>query len=90
MAKYVTTLFLAALCLAASPARAQSADDLFNSQTLQRVDLWVNSADWAKLGEDPLKPQTQASYEGSIGVMLNFARARIAFVKCALGTGSCQ
>jgi hypothetical protein len=40
--------------------------------------------------EDPLKPHTQASYEGSVGVMLNFARARIAFVKCAFGTGSCQ
>ena len=52
MAKYVTTLFLAALCLDASPVHAQTADDLFNSTTLQRVDLWVNSADWAKLGAD--------------------------------------
>lgn len=52
MGKYVTTLFLAALCLDVSPARAQSADELFASQTLQRLDLWVNSADWAKLGAD--------------------------------------
>jgi spore coat protein CotH len=52
VAKYVTTLFLAALCLDVAPAHAQTADDLFNSQTLQRLDLWVNSADWAKLGAD--------------------------------------
>lgn len=44
----------------------------------------------AAMKEDPFKPHTNDSYAGSIGVMLNFARARIAFVKCALGTGSCQ
>lgn len=52
MGKYLTTVFLAALCLDVSPARAQSVDQLFSSQTLQRLDLWVNSADWAKLGAD--------------------------------------
>lgn len=53
MGKHIATLVwaaLAALCLwGAAPASAQSADDLFNSTDLQRVDLWVNSADWAKL-----------------------------------------
>jgi hypothetical protein len=43
--------FLAVFWLV-SPARAQSADDLFGSQTLQRLDWWVNSADWAKLGAE--------------------------------------
>jgi spore coat protein CotH len=27
-------------------AAAQTSDDLFNDQTLQRIDLWVNSRDW--------------------------------------------
>ncbi len=35
----------------ATPAGAQTADDLFNFQVLQRVDLLVNSQDWAKLKE---------------------------------------
>ena len=30
-------------------AAAQTSDDLFNPDVLQRVDLWLNSADWAKL-----------------------------------------
>ena len=30
-------------------AAAQTADDLFLLQDLQRVDLWVHSSDWAKL-----------------------------------------
>ena len=52
MVNYLITLVLAALCLGASPALAQSADDLFGSETLQRLDLWANSADWAKLGAE--------------------------------------
>ncbi|MDO8679675.1 MAG: hypothetical protein Q7R30_14180 [Acidobacteriota bacterium] len=52
MHKYVLTLAFAVLWAGVSPARAQSADDLFGSQTLQRLDLWVNSADWAKLGAE--------------------------------------
>ena len=50
--KHIATLAcatLAALCLGAAPAFAQSANDLFGSTDLQRVDLWLNSADWAKL-----------------------------------------
>lgn len=53
MCKHTATLALVAL-LAAAPAQAQaqSADELFASQTLQRLDLWVNSADWEKLKVD--------------------------------------
>lgn len=43
---------LAFLALGPSPARAQTAADLFSGQVLHRVDLWVNSADWAKLKEN--------------------------------------
>jgi spore coat protein H len=38
--------------------------------------------------EDPAKPYSNSSYEGSAGVMLSFARARIAFVKCELERGA--
>jgi spore coat protein H len=31
------------------PVAAQTSDDLFNPDALQRIDLWLNSADWAKL-----------------------------------------
>ena len=34
------------------PSRAQSADELFASQTLQRVDLFLHSSDWSKLKAD--------------------------------------
>ena len=44
--------------------------------------------------EDPLKPYSNGAYEGKAGEMLNFARARIAFVKCELergaGNASCR
>jgi len=52
VAKYALTLAFALLWAGVSPARAQSADDIFGSQTLQRLDLWLNSADWAKLGTE--------------------------------------
>ena len=32
-----------------SPAGAQTADDLFNPDVLQRLELWLNESDWAKL-----------------------------------------
>ena len=32
-----------------APALAQTSDDLFNPDVLQRIDLWLNSSDWAKL-----------------------------------------
>src|SRR5512139_995711 len=43
------------LALLAGPAQAQTADDLFNNQELQRVDLLLHSADWAKLKENFLE-----------------------------------
>jgi spore coat protein CotH len=43
------------LALLATPAQAQTAEDLFNNQELQRVDLLLHSADWAKLKENFLE-----------------------------------
>src|SRR6478609_1574425 len=33
----------------AAPAWSQTSDDLFNPEVIQRLDLWLNSSDWAKL-----------------------------------------
>lgn len=33
----------------ATPSFAQTSDDLFNPEVLQRIDLWLNDIDWAKL-----------------------------------------
>ena len=33
----------------APQAAAQTSDDLFNPEVLQRLDLWLNSSDWNKL-----------------------------------------
>ena len=64
-------------------------DDWLNteiSRHIQRVD--------AAMREDVSKPYSNNSYEGKAGEMLNFARARIAFVKCELergaGNASCR
>ncbi len=51
VATLVTTI-AAVLCLGVVPSRAQTADELFASETLQRVDLYLHSADWAKLKAD--------------------------------------
>ncbi|MDP3718006.1 MAG: CotH kinase family protein [Acidobacteriota bacterium] len=51
MCKHIATLVVLAI-LAVSPAQAQSADELFASETIQRVDLLLHSADWAKLKAD--------------------------------------
>ena len=41
------------MCIfAGDAARAQSSDELFSSEALQRIDLQVHSADWAKLKEN--------------------------------------
>lgn len=37
---------------AAIPAGAQTSDDLFNPETLQRIDLWLNESDWSKLKQN--------------------------------------
>ncbi len=34
---------------AAVPSAAQTSDDFFNPETLQRIDLWLNASDWSKL-----------------------------------------
>ena len=47
---------------------------------IQRIDTAMK--------EDPLKPYSSSAYEGKAGEMLNFARARIAFVKCELERGA--
>ena len=46
-------MFLAALCADVRLAAGQSADDLFNDQALQRMDLWVNTRDWYLLRAFP-------------------------------------
>lgn len=33
----------------AAPVRAQTTDDFFNPEVLQRIELWLNSSDWSKL-----------------------------------------
>ena len=48
MFRYLVVIFTVAVA-AAVPASAQTSDDLFNPEVLQRIDLWLNSADWAKL-----------------------------------------
>jgi spore coat protein CotH len=35
--------------LVSAPAMAQTQDDFFNPEVLQRVELWLNESDWAKL-----------------------------------------
>ncbi len=51
--KRTATLALVALLVAApAPAQAQSADQLFASQALQRVDLYLHTSDWARLRND--------------------------------------
>ena len=43
-----TSLVMLALLVSVS-ATAQTQDDLFNPEVLQRVELWLNASDWAKL-----------------------------------------
>jgi spore coat protein H len=48
MARRVALAIVLVLGLSA-PAVAQTADDLFNPEVLQRIELWLNSSDWSKL-----------------------------------------
>ena len=77
-----SALFAAELARAVELAEADNWLDTEIIRQVQRIDTAMR--------EDPLKPHTEASYVGSAGVMLNFARPRIAYVKCALGTAACQ
>jgi spore coat protein H len=48
--KVMRRSWMVALALLVSvAASAQTQDDLFNPEVLQRVELWLNDADWAKL-----------------------------------------
>jgi spore coat protein CotH len=49
MKRAATILPVLLLVLGLAPAGAQTADDLFSTTDLQRVDLWLHSSDWAKL-----------------------------------------
>jgi len=50
-----TIVLILALSVVPSAGSAQTPDELFNSQALQRVDLLLHSADWAKLKADFLE-----------------------------------
>jgi len=45
-------VLVVALGIFATPASAQTSDDLFNPQALQKVELWMHSADWDKLKQN--------------------------------------
>ncbi len=57
------TMLLAALCMDVRGAVAQTADDLFNDQSLQRIDLWVHTRDWYLLRA---LPDTPAYYPANL------------------------
>lgn len=59
------------------------ADDWLNTEIIRHVQR-VDTA----MKEDPWKPFSNNVYEGKAGEMLNFARARVAFVKCELERGA--
>lgn len=43
------TLLAVCVLVVAAPAAAQTQDDFFNPEVLQRIELWLNEADWNKL-----------------------------------------
>ena len=64
------------------------ADDWLNTEIIRQVSAH-------RRGDEgrPVEAALEAAYEGKAGEMLNFARARIAFVKCELeraGNASCR
>ena len=65
MSRGFATLVTAALTvwLGVSQSQAQTADQLFANQSLQRLDLWVHTADWNKLGTEF---QTNAYYPADL------------------------
>ncbi len=50
---FVGLVLVAALAADVRTASAQTAADLFNDQTVQRIDLWVNTRDWYLLRARP-------------------------------------
>lgn len=73
----------------ARAAQLAERDDWLNTEIIKHVQR-IDTA----MKEDPAKPWSNSAYEGEAGEMLNFARARIAFVKCELergaGNSSCR
>ena len=65
------------------------ADDWLNTEAIRQIQR-IDTA----MKEDPWKPWANNAYEGKAGDMLNFSRARLAFVKCELergaGNASCR
>ena len=72
-------LYLAEVARAVELAEADGWLDTEIIRHAQRIDQAMK--------EDPMKPFSQATYEGSLGVMLGFARSRITFAKCELTNG---
>ena len=64
-------------------------DDWLNTEIIRQIQR-IDTA----MKEDPVKPHSNNMYEAKANEMLNFARARIAFVKCELergpGSASCR
>jgi spore coat protein H len=58
------------------------ADGWLNNEIIRQVQM-IDGA----MKEDGYKPYSNNSYEGEAGLMLSFARDRIAYVKCALTQG---
>ena len=58
------------------------AEDWLNNEIIRHIQR-VDTA----MKEDPWKPHSNNAYESKAGEMLNFARARVAFVKCELERG---
>jgi hypothetical protein len=73
-------LYRAELARAVELAEADAWLDTEIIRQVQRID--------SAMREDPAKPFSESTYEGAAGAMLNFARARIAFVKCELANGA--
>jgi spore coat protein H len=69
----------------ARAVQSAEADGWLDTEIIRNVQL----IDTAML-EDPSKPFSNSTYEGEKGEMLSFARARIAYVKCALEQGDAR
>jgi spore coat protein CotH len=73
-------LYKTEMARAVELAEAENWLDTEIIRQVQRID--------SAMREDPAKPFSESTYEGAAGAMLNFARARIAFVKCELANGA--
>jgi len=73
-------LYQAEMARAAELAETDTWLDTEIIRQVQRIDTAMK--------EDPAKPYSNSTYEGGVGSMLDYARARIAFVKCELANGA--